>query len=146
MKKYLFGLFGNLLMMASVSACSFPVSSLKQQVEKAEEIFIANLLEAKVIPIDDRHKWPSIEGRFQVRRILKGEEQPKEIILTTGLGGGDCGIGMMVSRNYVVFKGRMDTGIGAPSGTHLIEDFQMEELAEKIQSIVRQLPRRAPQK
>jgi hypothetical protein len=120
---------------ANVSACSFPVTSLEHQVENANEIFIANLIEAKVLPIDDRHKWPSIEGRFQVKKILKGEEQPKEIILTTGLGRSDCGVGMMVSWNYVIFKGHKDTGIGDESGTHIIEDFQVEELAKEIHSI-----------
>jgi len=46
----------------------------------------------------------------------------------------------MVSWNYVILKGRKDTGIGNDSGTHIIEDFQVEELAKKIQSIVRQRP------
>jgi len=133
-------LFAALLMLATLnaSACKVPVLSLEQQVEKAEEIFIANLREAKVMPVDDRHKWPWIEGRFEVRKIIKGGAQSKEITLTTGLGRSDCGIGMMVSWNYIIFKGRNDTGIGDPSGTHVIEDFQVDELAERIQSIMRQ--------
>lgn len=135
MRKHLFVFAGMLLTMANVSACSFPVTSLEHQIENADDIFIANLIEAKVMPIDDSHKWPSIEGRFQVKKILKGGAQPKEIILTTGLGRSDCGVGMMVSWNYVIFKGRKETGIGYASGTHIIEDFQLEELAEKIQSI-----------
>jgi hypothetical protein len=125
---------------ASVSACSFPVTSLEHQVEAADDIFIATLIEAKVVPTDDRHKWPSIEGRFQVKKILKGEAQPKEVILTTGLGRSDCGVGMMVSWNYVIFKARKDTGIAEVGGTHIIEDFEVEELAKKIQLIVRHRP------
>lgn len=134
------GLLAVLLMIATLnaSACRVPVFSLEQQVEKAEEIFIANLREAKVMPIDDHHKWPWIEGRFEIRKVIKGGPQPKEITLTSGLGRGDCGIEMMVSWNYIIFKGRNDTGIGDPSGTHVIEDFQVDELAEKIKSIMRQ--------
>jgi len=135
-----------LLAAASVSACSFPVTSLENQVENADDIFIAHLIEAKVVPIDDHHKWPSIEGRFQIKKILKGGEQPKEVTLTTGLGRSDCGVGMMVSWNYVILKGRKDTGIGVESGTHIIEDFQMDDLAKKIQSIVRHRPSKAQQK
>lgn len=129
-----------LLMLATLnaSACKVPVFSLEQQVEKAEEIFIANLREAKVMPVDDHHKWPWIEGRFEVKRLIKGGAQSKEITLTTGLGRSDCGIGMMVSWNYIIFKGRNDTGIGDPSGTRVIEDFQVDELAGRIQSIMRQ--------
>lgn len=122
----------------NASACKVPVFSLEQQVEKAEEIFIANLREAKVLPADNHHKWPLIQARFEVKKIIKGGIQSKEIMLTTGLGRSDCGIGMMVSWNYIIFKGRNDTGIRDPSGTHVIEDFQVDELAERIQSIIRQ--------
>jgi hypothetical protein len=134
-----------LLATASVSACSFPVRSLEHQIENADDIFIANLIEARVMPIDDDHKWPSIEGRFLIKKILKGGVQPKEVTLTTGLGRSDCGVGMMASWNYVIFKGRKDIGIGVESGTHIIEDFQVEELAKKIQLIVRHRPNK-PQK
>jgi hypothetical protein len=140
--------FSGILMLvtANALACKVDVLPLEQQVERADEIFIANLLEAKVMRIDDLHKWPWIEGRFQVMKTLKGGKQPKEILLTTGLGRGDCGIGMMVSWNYVIFNGRNDTSIGYPSGTHIIEDFQVEELAKKIQSIVRQQQNKPRQK
>lgn len=137
MKRYLFGLAGILLATADVSACSFPASTIEQQVKNAEEIFVATLLEAKLMPKDVSHEWPWVEGRFQIIKVLKGGEQPKEATLSTGLGRGDCGVGMMVSWKYLIFKGRKDTGIGSPSGTHIIEDFQEVELAADIQSIVR---------
>jgi hypothetical protein len=119
------------------SACSFPISTLDQQIERGDEIFIATLVEAKVIPKSEQTEWPYIDGRFETRRVLKGREQPKNITLTTGLGRGDCGIGMSVLYKYVIFKGTKDTGIGDPSGTQLIEDFQEEELAAKIQAALR---------
>lgn len=58
-----------LLAAASVSACSFPMTSLENQVENADDIFIAHLIEAKVVPIDDHRKWPSIEGRLQIKKF-----------------------------------------------------------------------------
>lgn len=121
----------------SASACSFPVVPVDQQVDKADEVFIATLLEAKVMPSNDLHKWPWIEGRFLVGRTLKGEPQPKSVTFATGMGRGDCGVAMMVSAKYIIFKGRKDTGLGVDTGTHIIEDFQEAELAEKIQLIVR---------
>ena len=89
------------------------------------------------MPVDNHHKWPWIQGRFEVKKIIKGGGQYKEITLTTGLWRSDCGIGMTVSWNHIIFKGPKDTGIGDPSGTHVIEDFQVDELTEKIQSIMR---------
>jgi hypothetical protein len=137
MKKYLFGFVGILLATAKVSACSFPVSTLEQQVKSAEEIFLATLLEAKLMPKDAGHEWPWVQGRFQIIKVLKGGEQPKEATLSTGLGRSDCGVGMLVSYKYVIFKDRKETGIASPSGTHIIEDFQEAGLAADIQSIVR---------
>ena len=46
------------------------------------------------MPVDNHHKWPWIQGRFEVKKIIKGGVQSKEITLTTGLGRSDCGIGM----------------------------------------------------
>lgn len=146
MKKNLFGLAAMLLATANVSACSFAATSLERQTQKAEEIFIATLLEAKLIPANDSRAASWIEGRFQIGKILKGPTQPKELTLTTGLGRGDCGVAMMVSAKYVIFKERKDTGIGDPSGTHLIEDFQEDALVEKIQSITRQRKTKSIQK
>jgi len=137
MKHFLLAFTSLVLAAADSSACSFPISTLDQQIERADEIFIATLVEAKVIPKSERTKWPYIEGRFETRRVLKGRQQPKIITLTTGLGRGDCGIGMSVSYKYVIFKGTKDTGIGDPGGTQLIEDFQEEELSAKIQAAVR---------
>lgn len=146
MKKHLFWLAPLLLAAANAPACSVPVYTLDQQVEKAEEIFIATLVEAKYVPGGGRDELPRVEGRFQIKKVLKGGVQPKELTLTTGLGRSDCGIGMMVSWKYIIFKGRKETGIGDPSGTHLIEDFQEDELAEKIQSVVRRQKSRVKRK
>lgn len=98
------------------------------------------------MPADDSHKWQRVEGRFQVKKVLKGGAQPKEITLTTGLARSDCGVGMTVSWKYIIFKGRNETGIGDPSGTHLIEDFQEDGLAKEIQSIVQQQKTKAKRK
>jgi hypothetical protein len=123
---------------ANASACSLPLVPLDLQIDRAEQIFIATLLEAKVMRGDRLHKWPWIEGRFQIEKNLKGGPLPKDVTLITGMGRGDCGVGMMVSAKYIIFKGKNDTGIGEDTGTHIIEDFQDDELAAKIQSILHQ--------
>ena len=122
---------------ANATACSVPVRTLDQHVEKAEEIFVATLLKAEVSTSGDIHQRRQIQGHFQISRILKGGLPIGVIKLTTGMGGGDCGIAMVVSAKYLVFKGKDNTGIGDPSGTRAIEHFQEEELIEKIQSAIR---------
>jgi hypothetical protein len=86
MKKYAFLLSPLMLAAANSLACSFPASTLDQQTEKADEIFIATLIEAKLLPKDSRHEWPWIEGRFQVKKVLKGDVQLKGVTLTTAWG------------------------------------------------------------
>lgn len=66
----------------------------------AEEIFVATLVEARMVPAGAAEKWPRIEGRFQVGRILKGGQHARELVFTTGLGRGDCGVGMSVSHKH----------------------------------------------
>lgn len=97
------------------------------------------------MPGDYPQKWPFIEGSFHIRRSLKGAAQAGDIVLTTGLGRGDCGVSMQVSAKYIIFKGKSGTGIDACSGSRVIEDFQEDEIVAKIQSITRQ-PKRKPEK
>jgi hypothetical protein len=121
----------------NASACSFPLVSLDRHVEDAEQIFIATLLEAKVMPRDGDHQWPWIQGRFHVSKRLKGGPETADVTLMTGMVRGDCSIGMLVSAKYLVFKNISDTGIGADTGTQIIEDFQEEEFTSKIFAMVK---------
>jgi hypothetical protein len=118
------------------SACSYPLSSLDDKIAHADQIFIATLEEAKIIPGNYPTRRPTIEGAFRVDDTLKGQVQAAEIKLSTGLGGGDCGIPMIVSATYIIFKQRDTNSIWTPSGTSVIEQFQAPEVAEKIRSAV----------
>lgn len=122
---------------ASASACSFPVVSLDQHVELAEQIFIATLLEAKVMSTDRDHKLLWIQGRFHVSKKLKGGLKNVDVTLKTGMGGGECGISMLVSAKYLIFKKISDAGLGQETGTRIIEDFQEDEFTSKILAMVK---------
>jgi hypothetical protein len=137
MKNIFFALVTIALATADASACSFPSLTLRQQIENVDQVFIATLLEAKLMPHDERHRGLWIEGRFQVTKVLKGGNLPGEITLTTGMGRGDCGVGMLVSSKYILFKRAKDTGISDADGSHIIEDFQENEIAAQIRSIMR---------
>jgi hypothetical protein len=56
-----------------------------------------------------------------------------------------CGIFMTVSRKYIIFKRKNDTGIGDCSGSGGMEDFQEDEIVAKIQAILSR-QKRKPQK
>ncbi|WP_156409928.1 hypothetical protein [Duganella sp. Root198D2] len=138
MKKFLFACVMLSLLYSSAHACSCQFTPLAQRVDEADEIFFATLQNAKVIPGDYPEKWPYIEGTFQAKKILKGTIQANDVVLSTGLGRGDCGTMMVVSAKYIIFKSKGRDSIDACSGSSVIEDFQEEEIMSKIRLLVSQ--------
>jgi hypothetical protein len=115
-------------------ACSCPVKSFNEYVKDADEIYFATLEEAKVIRVDPSRKWPFIQGRFEVRRTFKGASRTGEMMLQTGMGGGDCGVPMSVSQTYIIFKKAGIDGIHDCDGSHGIYRVQEEEVAAKVKA------------
>lgn len=142
MRKFIFAVAMLSLLNSGAHACSCHFTPLAQRVNEADEIFFATLQGAKVIPGDYPEKWPYIEGTFQTKKILKGTTQANDVVLSTGLGRGDCGTMMVVSAKYIIFKSKDQNTIDACSGSSVIEDFQEEEIMSKIQLIVHQRKRK----
>jgi hypothetical protein len=125
----LLGLFCN-----QAIACSCPTKSFNEFVNDADEIYFATLEEAKVIKGDPSRKWPFIQGRFKVRRSLKGASRTGEMTLQTCLGGGDCGVPMSVAQTYIIFKKADIDGIHECDGSHGIYAFQENDIAAKVKA------------
>ncbi len=123
------GLFCNL-----AEACSCPVKSFDEFVRDADEIYFATLVEARVMRVNPNRKWPFIQGRFEVRRTLKGALRTGEMMLQTGLGGGDCGVPMSVAQTYIIFKKAGIDGIHDCDGSHGIYGFQEDDVAAKVKA------------
>ncbi|NEU31742.1 hypothetical protein GN156_13305 [bacterium LRH843] len=81
------------------SACSCVESSVEEQFDRSTAVF-----SGKVIDIREKKS----KGRasksvlFEVIETWKGVQQ-SQIIITTGLGGGDCGIDFKEGEEYLVF-------------------------------------------
>ena len=125
----LLGLFCN-----QAVACSCLAKSFDEFVKDADEIYFATLEEARVVRVDPNRKWPFIQGRFEVRRTLKGASRSGEMMLQTGLGGGDCGVPMSVAQTYIIFKKAGMDGIHDCDGSHGIYGFQEEEISAKVKA------------
>jgi hypothetical protein len=138
MKNIYFVLALAVLSISRASACSCALTTLKEYVDGADQIFVATLQEAKVRPGDFPEKWPYIEGVFRIKKSVKGEVSAGDVTLSTGLGRGDCGVSMHVSAKYIIFKSKEYSAIGSCSGSSVIEDFQEDEVVAKIQTILRQ--------
>lgn len=117
---------------SDAAACSCPVKSFGEFVKEADAIYFATLEEAKVIRSNSDRKWPFIQGRFEVRRTLKGAPRARVMMLSTGLGGGDCGVPMSVSQIYIIFKKSSMEGIHNCDGSHAIYDFEEDKIVAKV--------------
>jgi hypothetical protein len=85
-----------------------------------------SLIEAKVGSLtsaDMDEDYPFLQVTFDVLRSYRGVEQ-KNAVVTTGLGGGDCGFDFEVGKQYLIYAnedaGHLSTGIC--SGTALLEE------------------------
>lgn len=125
-------LFGSFCVEAA--ACSCPVKSFDEFVKDADAIYFATLEDARVIRGDPSRKWPFIEGRFKVWRILKGTSRAGDLMLQTGLGGGDCGVPMSVSHTYIIFKKADIDRIHDCDGSQGIYGFEEDEIVAKVKT------------
>lgn len=118
------------------SLCSYACScgsDLNYQVSRAEKIFLAKAISARVH--NDANETSSYaEVEFSVIRQLKGE-LPKSVTVKTKPPGGDCGIPITIAQTYVVFLRKGDEQIQMCGGTHEMYGFQTKELEEILRAI-----------
>jgi hypothetical protein len=128
------------LFCGDAGACSCAARSFEEFVKDADSIYFATLEEARVVRSAHDHQWPFIQGRFQIQRTLKGARRTADMMLQTGLGGGDCGIPMAVSQTYIIFKKAEIDGIGSCDGSQAIYGFQEDEIAAKVKAALNKRP------
>lgn len=81
-----------------------------------------------LVSTDFEQDPPVLQVTFDVSRPYKGVER-KDLVLTTGIGGGDCGYDFEIGVQYLVFAYRDDSGhlsTGICSGTELLEESQSD--------------------
>jgi len=117
--KALYALHGNLmkwiigtlvaLFSYSAWACSCSAPDLTSLVKDSDNIFIG-----KVVSVEDRdylsEKYEGVnvlKGRIVVQETLKGSVE-KELVLYTGFGQGDCGLGFQTRDTYIFFMSSGD--------------------------------------
>jgi hypothetical protein len=136
MKKFLLILFLSVLVAPNATACSCGLSTLDDFVDNADSIHIATLQQAKLIVGEYGKKWSLVEGVFKVRKTLKGDTQAAPMVLSTSAGT-DCGISMVVSATYLIFKKKGESGVSACDGSTVFENFQEDDVESKIRARLR---------
>lgn len=118
------------LLSADAIACSCAPMTTRDSAKAADSIYLATLQEAKIASGRSK-RWPVIEGRFEIYQTLKGPTPTGVLTLNTPSDGGACGVGMLVSAKYVIFKRNGSDDIIACDGSGVLGRFgiigQMEE-------------------
>lgn len=97
-----------------VSACQCGHATLEEQVDNADLVFVARITETlDTAPSSESvqeannkghnsvHAQYFVQAEFRVTERIKGN--PESIShLTTGYGGGDCGVGFLPGHSYLV--------------------------------------------
>lgn len=131
-----FALMSLALVGGNAAACSCPVQTLDDFTRGADSVYIATLMEAKVIPRSARDQWAEVEGKFRIDRVLKGNISAQFATLVTGNAGASCGVFMFVPAKYVIFTDRESNAISWCNGTNAIDPFEEESIAQKITAVV----------
>lgn len=114
------------------AACSCGLTALDDFVDNADSIHVATLQEAKLKVGEYGKGEPQIEGIFIIRRTLKGATPATPMILNTPASDASCGISMMVSATYLIFKKKGQNGVTACDGSTVFENFQVDDVVSKI--------------
>ncbi|MBP2241515.1 hypothetical protein J2Z40_002078 [Cytobacillus eiseniae] len=101
---FLFIFIGMILISASptyTSACSCAeLPSVEEELERSKAVFSGKVVSVREKGYGKGHAPKSV--LFEVSNTWKGVQQ-SQIIITTGLGGGDCGIDFKVGEEYLVY-------------------------------------------
>ncbi|MFN2512660.1 MAG: carboxypeptidase regulatory-like domain-containing protein [Pyrinomonadaceae bacterium] len=96
-------------------ACSCLESAPCQAYGEASAVFVGTVIDSRVITTKrDKYERSKRAVRLSVDTPFRGVTG-SEVELTTGMGGGDCGFGFVLNKQYLVYayenKGKLSTGI-----------------------------------
>ena len=115
-------------------ACSFPPSSYEQKILLAEAIYIGTVTEGKIV--NDTDGFNHVEVKLNVHNVLKGKDIPKNTLVKTGMGHGDCGINFTIAETYIIFKEKGIDYVYVYDGTSPIGRLYEESVSKEIYQIL----------
>lgn len=125
-----------LLLITDANACSCRRIDIESHVKQADVIYLGVLQSSALVEPESRKTRPYIEGIFKVKETLKGQVATTDRV-TTGLGGGDCGIAMTTNRSYLIFKHAESDYVGICGASGQLGRYDAEML-DRIRSLASQ--------
>lgn len=102
-------LFALLLSTATAVACSCMGNSAPcQSFWQANAVFSGQVISINIESEGDRYGGQRRVVRLLVKEVFRGVSIP-EVDVTTGLGGGDCGFGFQIGKDYLVYAYERET-------------------------------------
>jgi len=130
--KKIFLLFA-VLFSFKVFACSCGSLDYEALVDEADQIFIGTLNSAEIIA--NENSDPYVTGEIKVQESLKGSSK-NLVSLKTGLGGGDCGMVMIIGEQYLIFLSG-EKKVEICKGSSPIDIFTLSKTIPQLKSIIK---------
>ncbi|MFM2395161.1 MAG: hypothetical protein RLZZ546_3144 [Bacteroidota bacterium] len=82
-------------------------ATFKKEYKRSNVVMTGKVLDKKIIEVKDSLmpliKIQKAEYTVQIIKIYKGKIKKSTIIITTGLGGGDCGFEFNIGNEYIIY-------------------------------------------
>ena len=125
------------LLISKTWACSCMQLSLEEHVNTSNNIYYGQLVSATYVKPNTEEEWPFIKGTLTVSETLKGEAKHK-ISIRTGLGGGDCGIQLVVGKYYAIFIDQDGGYIGSCGASRQVDFHTGHEFLNRVRHVTLQ--------
>ena len=116
-----------------IYGCSCRESTLEELFESADAVFIGEVLEIKLLKFLGLFGDYGIEATIKVSKNFKGNTK-EQVIVSTGLGGGDCGYKFNKNVRYLIYAHGSGEQLSANtcSGTIPLENALKENVLDRI--------------
>jgi hypothetical protein len=134
-----------LLYSISSFACSCLSFNLERAVNESESVYFAQAVSARIVLEKNSNGRAHIEAIMKIDEVLKGQVVSGTTKITTGLGGGDCGVPISIPTTYIVFTSKSSNSVSICNGTkpvnHIVHFEDYNELSESIKKIINTKPK-----
>lgn len=129
-----------LLMAISIESygCSCPPIDLKESVNSSDFVYFAQVISAKIVPAK-KNEYEHVEATLKIGNVLKGIFDSTTINIKTGMGGGDCGLPLVVPVTYVIFSMKGSDYVGSCSGSRPLNYFATFEDSNDLTSEIKNI-------
>ena len=121
------------------TACSCK-GTLKQAVADASQIFVGQIIATQLLSLSPGAPAIGVQADIDIAQNIKGSDK-NNLTVSTGAGGGDCGVPLHIGNSYVFFvSADRRTSICAGTRRYVSGNKESDEFLNQVKSYVLPTP------